>query len=76
MAAADTTIHAVTLITPLCQVYEKEDGLPKEVWDRVLAAIQRVEKDTGKNFGAQENPLLFSCRSGAAISMPGKYWSA
>jgi pyruvate,orthophosphate dikinase len=60
-----------TLITPLCQVYQKEDDLPKEVWDLVMEAIKRVENDTGKTFGGAENPLLFSCRSGAAISMPG-----
>jgi pyruvate,orthophosphate dikinase len=59
-----------TLITPLCEVYQKEDDLPKEVWDYVHEAIKRVEADTGKKFGANENPLLFSCRSGAAISMP------
>jgi pyruvate, orthophosphate dikinase len=62
---------AVTLITPLCQIYEKGDDLPKEVWDLVMDAIKQVEKDTGKKFGAEQNPLLFSCRSGAAISMPG-----
>lgn len=60
-----------TLITPLCQVYEDGDDLPKEVWDLVMDAIKQVEKDTGKIFGAEKNPLLFSCRSGAAISMPG-----
>lgn len=60
-----------TLITRLCEVYEEADDLPAEMWDMVRAAIARVEKDTGKKFGAQENPLLFSCRSGAAISMPG-----
>jgi pyruvate,orthophosphate dikinase len=60
-----------TLITPLCQVYQKEDDLPAEMWDMVMDAIKRVEKDMGRTFGAKENPLLFSCRSGAAISMPG-----
>lgn len=60
-----------TLVTKLCQVYQKADDLPKEMWDMVRAAIERVEKDTGKKFGSEENPLLFSCRSGAAISMPG-----
>ena len=39
--------------------------------DQVMEAIKQVEKDTGKKFGAEKNPLLFSCRSGAAISMPG-----
>ena len=35
------------------------------------AAIGRVEKLTGKNFGSSENPLLVSVRSGAPVSMPG-----
>lgn len=60
-----------TLVTPLCIVYQERDDLPKEVWDLVSESIKRVEMDTGKKFGGAENPLLFSCRSGAAISMPG-----
>lgn len=60
-----------TLITKLCDVFQNGDDLPKEMWDMVKAAIAKVELDTGKNFGAEVNPLLFSCRSGAAISMPG-----
>jgi pyruvate,orthophosphate dikinase len=60
-----------TLVTPLCTVYDEENDLPKEIWDQVKEAIKRVEADMGKKFGAEENPLLFSCRSGAAISMPG-----
>jgi len=34
-------------------------------------AIKEVEKAVGREFGNPENPLLFSVRSGAAISMPG-----
>lgn len=60
-----------TLITPLCIAYEKEDDLPAETWHDIFEAIKRVEKDMGRKFGSEENPLLFSCRSGAAISMPG-----
>jgi pyruvate,orthophosphate dikinase len=33
--------------------------------------IQQIEKITGKTFGNPENPLLFSVRSGSAISQPG-----
>mmetsp|Transcript_58392 Transcript_58392/g.142806 ORF Transcript_58392/g.142806 Transcript_58392/m.142806 type:complete len:912 (-) Transcript_58392:200-2935(-) len=61
-----------TLVTPLCRFFhDQDDDLPVEVWDMVWEALANVEKDTGKVFGAEENPLLFSCRSGAAISMPG-----
>ena len=60
-----------TLTTPVCQVYQQTDDLPAELWDEVRVAIQRIEKDMGRKFGDTSNPLLFSCRSGAAISMPG-----
>lgn len=60
-----------TLTTPLCQVYQETNDLPEEMWKEVKAAIRRLEKDMGKTFGQAENPLLLSCRSGAAVSMPG-----
>lgn len=60
-----------TLVTPLCTAYEKESELPAEIWEQVKEGIKRIEKDMGKKFGAEQDPLLFSCRSGAAISMPG-----
>jgi len=60
-----------TLTTPLCQVYQQSDDLPTDMWEEVKNAIAHVEKDMGKKFGDCDNPLLLSCRSGAAISMPG-----
>ncbi|MFH1981438.1 MAG: PEP/pyruvate-binding domain-containing protein [Pseudomonadota bacterium] len=39
--------------------------------DHLSLEIQRLEQMTGKNFGDPENPLLFSVRSGSAISQPG-----
>ena len=60
-----------TLTTPLCDVYDKYGDLPTELWDAVKHAVTRVEKDMGRTYGDSENPLLFSCRSGAAVSMPG-----
>ena len=33
--------------------------------------IRDVERLTGKGFGAKDNPLLVSVRSGAAMSIPG-----
>jgi hypothetical protein len=58
-----------TLTTRLCQMYQDTDDLA--CWDQVHSAIERLELDMGKTFGSSENPLLLSCRSGAAISMPG-----
>ena len=33
--------------------------------------MRELERRTGKGFGAAENPLLVSVRSGARVSMPG-----
>ncbi len=43
------------------------DGL----MDEVKANVATLEKELGKKFGDDKNPLLVSVRSGAAISMPG-----
>lgn len=45
--------------------------LSKEIEDEVLKAMAALEKETGKKFGDDENPLLVSVRSGARVSMPG-----
>jgi pyruvate,orthophosphate dikinase len=60
-----------TLTAPLCPMYQQTGDLPQPVWDEVEVAIARVERDVGRKFGDASHPLLFSCRSGAAISMPG-----
>lgn len=39
--------------------------------ERVMALVHRVELDTGREFGSPRNALLFSVRSGSAVSMPG-----
>jgi len=39
--------------------------------NRQQAAIVQFEQDMGKRFGDAKNPLLLSCRIGAAVSMPG-----
>jgi pyruvate, orthophosphate dikinase len=61
-----------TITTDACRDYMANGkalpgGLEQEV-DRHLAAL---EEKSGKRFGAVEDPLLVSVRSGAAISMPG-----
>ena len=60
-----------TLTTQVCQLYQSSDDLPEEMWQQVKAAVAQIEKDMNKKFGCYDYPLLFSCRSGAAISMPG-----
>ena len=44
---------------------------PEGAWPQALAALAKVEQQTGKKFGNPGNPLLVSCRSGAKFSMPG-----
>lgn len=60
-----------TLTTQVCQLYETSDQLPDEMWQQVKEAVAKIETDMHKQFGSYDSPLLFSCRSGAAISMPG-----
>jgi pyruvate,orthophosphate dikinase len=53
------------------QYYQNKKKLPKGIMEEVQAALKRIEEKTGKKFGSGGNPLFFSVRSGAAISMPG-----
>jgi pyruvate,orthophosphate dikinase len=45
--------------------------LPAGLKEEVLANVKKVEKTMGAVFGDSKNPLLFSVRSGARVSMPG-----
>jgi len=61
-----------TITTEACNDYfEAGKTLPAGLWEDVLAAVEDVEKQTGKGFGDPRNPLLVSVRSGAKFSMPG-----
>lgn len=61
-----------TITTEVCNKYY-EDGkkMADEVMEQIFDHLAELEKKTGKVLGGQENPLLVSVRSGAAISMPG-----
>lgn len=61
-----------TVTTEACLDYEKnKKAINEQVKKQVLEALAYVEKVTGKKFGDNSNPLLFSVRSGARASMPG-----
>ncbi len=61
-----------TIPTSMCAAYYDEGGkFPTGLDKSIVKAIKQVEKETGKTFGSQSNPLLVSVRSGAAVSMPG-----
>jgi pyruvate,orthophosphate dikinase len=60
-----------TVTTEACIDFQNHDEISEEVKSQILEALKKVEADTGKTFGGGENPLLFSVRSGARVSMPG-----
>jgi len=61
-----------TITTECCDSYYKNDKqLPAGLMEEVHEAVALLEQELGKKFGDNENPLLFSVRSGAAASMPG-----
>lgn len=49
----------------------KVPALNTEIDNLIKQNITRLEEISGKRYGDPTNPLLFSVRSGAAISMPG-----
>lgn len=61
-----------------CHFFQSEEsdghermGWPDGLMADILEGIRHIEEVTGKKFGSNENPLLVSVRSGAAVSMPG-----
>jgi len=61
-----------TITTEPCNDYYANNcQLPADLLDQVWAAMKEVESIMGMKYGAPENPLLVSCRSGARSSMPG-----
>lgn len=60
------------ITTPTCREYfENGNRLPTLLEQEYRVALDLVEKQMGARFGDPDNPLLFSVRSGAPISMPG-----
>ena len=59
-----------TLATALCSDYLRKGALTIALKKNIKKNISKTEKMLGKSFGG-ENPLLFSVRSGAPVSMPG-----
>ena len=61
-----------TITTEVCDAYyQAGEKLPAGLMDQVNKAVGLLEKELGKKFGDDANPLLVSVRSGAAVSMPG-----
>ena len=60
------------ITTPTCrEFFENGNHLPNLLEQEYRVALDLVEKKMGARFGDPANPLLFSVRSGAPVSMPG-----
>ncbi|KOR31092.1 pyruvate phosphate dikinase [Achromatium sp. WMS2] len=61
------------ITTDACLKYleDTQQGLPAGVMDQVQLHLREMEQATSRRFGDENNPLLVSVRSGAAMSMPG-----
>ena len=61
-----------SVTTEVCTYYYANNNTyPADLKDQVRDAVKYVEGIMGKKFADAENPLLFSVRSGARVSMPG-----
>ncbi|MCB1182122.1 pyruvate, phosphate dikinase [bacterium] len=60
-----------TVTTEQCIEYQKTRALSDALKADVKEALAKVEKVMGKTFADASDPLLFSVRSGARVSMPG-----
>jgi len=61
-----------TISTAVCGYYDSHSHrYPNGIEGQVAQALARVEKILDRRFGAADNPLLVSVRSGARESMPG-----
>lgn len=62
----------LTITTEACnEYYANGQQFPAGLVDQIKEALAQVEKQIGKKFGDENNPLLVSVRSGAKFSMPG-----
>lgn len=61
-----------TVSTEAClDFYKTGKAISPEIRGQIESSLRWVEELTGKKFGDESNPLLFSVRSGARASMPG-----
>ena len=61
-----------TITTEVCDLYYQNNRqFPKELEVQVNEALRKIEQNLEAKFGDEQNPLLFSVRSGARASMPG-----
>lgn len=61
----------IVITTEACAEYFAAGELPARLLDELPTAIASIEERLGRGFGAADDPLLVSVRSGAPVSMPG-----
>jgi pyruvate,orthophosphate dikinase len=59
------------ITTEACLDYLVANEIPAGLMKSISSAIAELEVATSRKFGAADNPLLVSVRSGSALSMPG-----
>jgi len=61
-----------TITTEVCDLYYKNNESHAEgVLEQIEGQLKELEDKMGKKLGDEQDPLLVSVRSGAAVSMPG-----
>ncbi len=61
-----------TITTEACVYFYQHDmAFPEGLKEQAIDNLKKVEEAMGMTFGDPKNPLLFSVRSGARVSMPG-----
>src|SRR4029453_2900949 len=68
---ADTVPGGFTIATTACVEYMRTGEFPAGLDEEIDAARERLGAGASKGFGAVDDPLLLSVRSGAPVSMPG-----
>ena len=59
------------ITTGASRAYLEHGQMPGRIEWQIKRCLRALERQTGKEFGSAENPLLVSVRSGAPVSMPG-----
>jgi pyruvate,orthophosphate dikinase len=60
-----------TITTEACNYFSREGRYPPGLVEEIEEHLRKLEEKMGKKLGDDDDPLLVSVRSGAAISMPG-----
>lgn len=60
-----------TITTEACHYFQRTGAHPPELDFQIRENIKRIARIMKLEFGSPTNPLLFSVRSGAPVSMPG-----